>query len=283
MTLGRTIALLIGGLLLLCLSLILYVGMSQDGARRLFDQAQPYLPGQLSVDSIEGRLVGPLLIEGLCYQQQDGLKFCNEIFRFDWRPWSLLKGRLEITELLLSDSALTLPQAESSDQKSASYQGVTLPLEVTIERFSSSRFQIIPSPDGEPLLVDHLRFSATTEDQRLLISDLDFKGLSAELLVDGQVGLDRNLPLSLALEWRYSLPEGTVIAGGGEISGDAKNLQLQQKLQPPVASQLHIDLHDLFGEINWQAVLAVDRIDLAGLVADFPATLAGRVDAEGNL
>ncbi|MEW8378657.1 MAG: hypothetical protein AB2613_10710, partial [Candidatus Thiodiazotropha taylori] len=67
MTLGRTIALLIGGLLLLCLSLILYIGMSQDGARRLLDQAQPYLPGKLSVDSIEGRLVGPLLIKGLCY------------------------------------------------------------------------------------------------------------------------------------------------------------------------------------------------------------------------
>ncbi|MCG8100288.1 MAG: hypothetical protein JAZ05_14475, partial [Candidatus Thiodiazotropha taylori] len=61
------------------------------------------------------------------------------------------------------------------------------------------------------------------------------------------------------------------------------NLQLQQKLQPPLASQLQLDLRDLFGEINWQAVLAVDRIDLAGLVADFPATLAGRVDAEGNL
>ncbi|MBW9269834.1 MAG: translocation/assembly module TamB domain-containing protein [Candidatus Thiodiazotropha sp. (ex. Lucinisca nassula)] len=283
MTPGRTIALLVGGLLLLCLSLILYIGMSQDGARRLFDQAQPYLPGKLSVDTIEGRLAGPLLIKGLCYQQPDGLKFCNEIFRFDWRPWSLLKGRLEITELLLSDSALTLPQDESSDQESVPYQGVTLPLEITIERFSSNRFQLIPRPNGESLLVDHLRFSATTEDQRLLISDLDFKGLSAELLVDGQVGLDRKLPLSLALEWRYSLPEGAVIAGGGKIGGDAASLQLQQELQPPVASQLHIELHDLFGEINWQAVLAIDRVDLAGLVADFPAMLAGRVDAQGNL
>ncbi|MCG8010599.1 MAG: hypothetical protein JAY64_02730, partial [Candidatus Thiodiazotropha weberae] len=269
--------------LLLCLSLILYIGMSQDGARRLIDQAQPYLPGKLSVESIEGRLAGPLLIEGLCYQQQDGLKFCNEIFKFDWRPWSLLKGRLEITELLFSDSALSLPQGESSDQGSTPYQGVMLPLEITIERFSSSRFQLTTSSDGEPLVVDHLKFRATTEDQHLLISDLDFKGFSAELLVDGQVGLDRSLPLSLTLEWRYSLPEGAVIAGAGEINGDAESLQLQQKLQPPIASNLHIDLHDLFGDINWQAVLAVDQIDLAEFVADFPATLGGRVDAQGDL
>ncbi|MCG7983614.1 MAG: translocation/assembly module TamB domain-containing protein [Candidatus Thiodiazotropha lotti] len=283
MTLFRAIALLIGGLLLLCLSLILYIGMSQDGARRLIDQAQPYLPGKLSVDSIEGRLVGPLLIEGLCYQQQDGLKFCNQFFRFDWRPWSLLGGRLEITELLFSDSVLSLPQGETSEQGRAPYQGVTLPLAITIKRFSSSRFQLAASPDGEPLVVDHLRFRATTEDRYLSITDLEFKGLSAELLVDGQVGLDRSLPLSLTLEWRYSLPEGAVIAGAGEINGDAESLQLQQKLQPPIASSLHIDLHDLFGDINWQAVLAVDQIDLAAFVADFPATLGGRVDAQGDL
>ncbi|MCG7898110.1 MAG: translocation/assembly module TamB domain-containing protein [Candidatus Thiodiazotropha weberae] len=283
MTLFRAIALLIGGLLLLCLSLILYIGMSQDGARRLIDQAQPYLPGKLSVESIEGRLAGPLLVEGLCYQQQDGLKFCIEIFKFDWRPWSLLKGRLEITELLFSDSALSLPQGESSDQGSTPYQGVMLPLEITIERFSSRRFQLTTSPDGEPLVVDHLKFRATTEDQHLLISDLDFKGLSAELLVDGQVGLDRNLPLSLTLEWRYSLPEGAVIAGGGDITGDSERFHLQQKLQAPVASDLDIDLYDLFGNANWEALLAVDRVDLAAFVADFPAMLGGRIEAQGNL
>ncbi|MEW8624592.1 MAG: translocation/assembly module TamB domain-containing protein [Candidatus Thiodiazotropha sp.] len=283
MTLYRTIVWSLGGLLLLCLSLILYIGMSQDGARRLFDQVQPYLPGKLSVDSIEGRLAGPLLINGLCYQQQDGLKLCNEIFRFDWRPWSLLKGRLEITELLFSDTTLTLPEGQSSDQGRAPYQGVNLPLEITIERFSSSRFQLAISSDGEPLVVDHLNFGATTEDRHLMITGLDFKGLSAELWVDGSVGLDRELPLSLQLAWRYSLPEGPVIAGEGEITGDAENLQLQQKLQAPVASDIQVDLQDLFGVADWQAVLAVDRAELAAFTADFPATVKAQIEAQGDL
>ncbi len=283
MNLYKGFALFIGGLLLLCLSLILYLGMSQDGARRLFDQARTHLPGSLSVDSIEGRLVGPLLIKGLCYQQPDGLDLCNGILSFDWRPWSLLKGRLEITRLALGDTSLSLPEAESAEQDGAPYQGLNLPLAITIDHFSSNRFQLTTGPDAEPLVVEHLQLSATTLGERLVVTDLDFKGLSAELQVDGSVGLDDSLPLSLQMAWRYSLPEGPVIAGEGEISGDAENLRLHQKLQAPLASDIQVDFQDLFGAVNWQAILAVERADLAPFTAAFPAKLKGRIGAQGDL
>jgi translocation and assembly module TamB len=271
-------------MLLLSLSLVGYFATSQSGARLLFNQAGHYLPGNLSVDLIEGRLVGPLRMIGFCYQQPDGLEVCNDTFRFDWQPWSLLDGRLEVTELLLSDTRVKLPEAgEPAEQQSAPYQGLNLPLAVTIDQFSSSRFQLTTGTEDQPLVVDHLKFSAATEGQRLEISGFDFKGLSAELLVDGYVGLDPALPLSLDLAWRYQLPEGPAIAGAGSVNGDAEHLQLQQKLQNPVASNIQVDLHDLFGTANWQAVVAVQQLDVAAFAADFPAIVEGKIDGQGDL
>ncbi|MEJ2620099.1 MAG: translocation/assembly module TamB domain-containing protein [Candidatus Thiodiazotropha sp.] len=270
-------------MLLLLLSLLGYFATSQSGARLLFDLAGQYLPGNLSVDLIEGRLVGPLRMIGFCYQQPDGLEVCNGSFRFDWQPWSLLNGRLELTDLLLSDTTVKLPEAEPAKQQSGPYQGVNLPLAVTIDHFSSSRFQLSTDADTQPLVVDHLKFSAATEGRRLVISGLDFKGLSAELLADGYVGLDPALPLSLELAWRYQLPDGPEIVGGGSVSGDAERFQLQQKLRNPVASNIQVDLHDLFGAANWQAIVAIQQLDVAAFAADFPAIVKGKIDGQGDL
>jgi translocation and assembly module TamB len=280
---GIVFGVLLGLVLILSLSLLLYIGSSQSGAHRLFALVQTWVPGELSVDAIQGRLAGPLLIKGLRYRQKDGLAFENDILRLDWRPAALLKGRLEIIELGLSNTGLILPEGESETEPAEPFQGLDLPMGITVERFSSDLFKLTGAEGEEPVVIEHLDFRAASEGERLVISKLSFDGLSAKLELDGSVGLDESLPLALNLEWRYSLPEGVVLSGQGEIKGNAKKLRLHQEVAAPLSSVVDVDLMNLLETPSWQAVLLLNEAQLVEFAKEFPATLQGRLSARGDL
>ncbi|MES9942161.1 MAG: translocation/assembly module TamB domain-containing protein [Candidatus Thiodiazotropha sp. 6PLUC2] len=284
----KRIALALGGLLglllLLTLSLLIYIGSSQEGTHRVFDLLQKVVPGELSVTKLEGRLAGPLMIKGLAYRQNDGLVITNDRLSFDWRPSALFKGRLEIIELGLSDTTLTLPESQSETAATSEpYEGVSLPLGITIEQFVSDSFQVLSADSAEPIVIDHLDFKAAIEGDRLHVDELSFDGLSAQLSLDGSLGLDESLPLSLNLDWRYRLPDGPVVSGEGEIQGDAQKLQLHQQLAAPLTSVVDIDLRDLLGVLSWQANWKLEEIRLVEFIQGFPAVVKGSLSAQGDL
>ena len=284
----KRIALVLGGLLglllLFTLILLIYVGASQDGTRWVYNLAQKIVPGELSVTKLEGRLAGPLMIEGLSYRQKDGLVISSARLNFDWRPSSLFKGRLEIIELGLSETELTLAESQpESGTTSEPYEGVSLPLDITIEQFSSDNFQLISTDAAEPVVIDHLDFKAATEDDRLVVDELSFDGMSAQLNLDGALGLDQSLPLSLDLNWRYRLPDGPVLSGEGQIQGDAQQMHIHQQLAAPLSSVIDINLHDLLAVLSWQADWVLEEVRLEAFSQGFPAVLQGRLSAKGDL
>ena len=287
MTVLKRVSLYLAGLsgllLILCLGALIYLGTSQEGARRLFELAKTWLPGELSADSLQGRLAGPLVVKGLRYRQPDGLAFESEILRFDWRPSALLGWRLHILEFELRQSALTLPESEPETTASEPFRGLSLPLAVTLEHFFSEDFLVAPAVDQDPVVIERVEFKAATEGERLLISKLGVEALSAVVDLDGWVGLNESLPLAVNLAWRYSLPDGPELSGEGEISGDLQRMRLQQKLAPPLSGDLDASLSALLESPSWEAVLALDEARLSEFMQGFPARVRGRLSARGNL
>jgi translocation and assembly module TamB len=274
---------LLGIALLLFILLVFYLGSSQDGARRVFKLAQMVVPGELNVTALEGRLAGPLLVTGLSYRQADGLTLLCDRMRFDWQPWSLLQAHLEIIETELSGTTVKLPESEADTKPSEPYQGISLPLKITISRFTSDDFQFTNRSDGEPLVIDSLDMVAKTKGERLEISALNFEGLSARVKLTGYIGLGESMPLSLNLDWQYTLPEGPLISGEGNIQGDAQKLHLIQHLAPPLSSVIDIELSEWFERPSWQASLILKEGRIAEFVEAFPAIVQGRVSAHGDL
>jgi translocation and assembly module TamB len=272
---------LLGLLMLITVALLSYFGASQEGTRHLFELLQEWAPGQLRLTSLEGRLAGPLRITGLAYRQEDGLVIENQRLRFDWQPSALLHGRLSITELGLEHTKITLPRQTETAPKEP-YQGISLPLAISIEGCAVTHLRIQTSPDEQPLSIDSITLNSNTEDHELQISNLYVQALNAEVTITGRMGLDEQLPLHLNLDWRYLTPQGVPLQGKGEIVGDLDHYRFAQHLDSPLLGQVDGDLLEVLNAPNWKAVVKWDEVNLAAFNQDFPALIQGSIMAQGD-
>ncbi|PVV09490.1 MAG: hypothetical protein B6D72_14220 [gamma proteobacterium symbiont of Ctena orbiculata] len=271
-------------LLLLC-SMLYYLTYTHDGSRRLYYLAQRLVPGDLQVDIFHGRLAGPLELSGLVYRQADGLGFRSQRIYLDWHPARLLGLQLDIAELAFTESRLQLPAAgevPDEDAADASFEGVKLPLEVRLGKFSSAGFELLQGEEGDPLRIDRLNLSAATRAGIVAITQFEAEGFSSSLSLQGSLGLGAMLPVAIDLSWSHSLDGGPRLAGEGRLSGDLKKLQLEQQLAPPVAGRLELLLSDLLEEAEWRAELDLEQAELAAFVEAFPASLTARLHAGGS-
>ncbi|MCU7873123.1 MAG: translocation/assembly module TamB domain-containing protein [Candidatus Thiodiazotropha sp. (ex Lucinoma borealis)] len=270
--------------LLIAGSTLFYFTSTHDGTRRLFYLAQKLAPGELQVDALQGRLIGPLELNGLSYRQADGLVLESERLYLDWRPVQLLSLRLTILELALQSTRLHLPQTEQTPKEVPvePFQGVTLPIALTVERFSSEDFEIFQAEGTEPLKVDRLLLSATTEGDQLTVSELVAEGFSANLTLQGTLGLNKTLPMSLDLSWDYQLADGPRLSGKGELSGDLQQIELHQNLASPLLGVLQARLSEVQKSPDWEAKLMLEKGIIAEFSKGFPAVIRGQLHAEGD-
>ncbi|WP_316367607.1 translocation/assembly module TamB domain-containing protein [Candidatus Thiodiazotropha sp. CDECU1] len=282
---ARYISLTILVVLLLACAMLYYLMFTHDGSRRLFYMAQRLAPGDLKVDILHGRLAGPLELTGLVYQQGDGLRFESERIFLDWRPSQLLGLHLDIAELSFKETRVNLPSGQKGSEATPPvepFQGIALPLAITLSRFSSEGFELVQGDAADPVRIDTLNLSAATEGDRLILSQFVVSGFSSELSLQGSIGLDAQLPMAIDLAWTHALPEGPDLAGEGRLSGDLQQIKLTQQLAPPLKGELEALLSDLQGEPGWRAELKLERGELAAFSHEFPALLAGQLHASGS-
>ena len=84
-----------------CLTLMLvYVSTTERGLKQLWVALEPMLPAGLSIENLEGRLIGPLTVTGLKVRRES---FNLDLDRaeLDWTPSRLLSGVLKVDRLAL--------------------------------------------------------------------------------------------------------------------------------------------------------------------------------------
>ena len=121
-------------LLVMLIMLVLGVAVSTNtGLDGLLALAQRLLPGQLSYQRIEGRLIGPLQLEKLRYT--DGpLQIAAERAELEWNPSALFNGLLKIDRLHVDGLDVRLPSGEQSPAPAEPFSlpDIQLPLAVQI-------------------------------------------------------------------------------------------------------------------------------------------------------
>ena len=120
---------------------------TESGLRALAGGAAGLLPGKLAWQALSGRLIGPLRIQGLAYEDASGLEIRLEDFELDWQPLALLHGQLRLQVLHGSGVLVRLPKPRLDDQGSA-LPGLPLELRLDDGRVRGLRIE----RDGQPLL-----------------------------------------------------------------------------------------------------------------------------------
>ncbi|MEZ5582846.1 MAG: hypothetical protein R3F37_08825 [Candidatus Competibacteraceae bacterium] len=131
---------------------IAFLVATETGLLWGLDLAQRVLPGTLSYEQIQGRLIGPLDIRALRYQQ-DELDFRLKHAEFDWQPAKLLSATVYIDHLRVDGIELHLPPPAPNHPKQNPSPSATsiCRCRFTSATFTSAIFKLFPTVLNNPL------------------------------------------------------------------------------------------------------------------------------------
>lgn len=256
-----------------------FFAATETGLRLLWPRLTRALPGELAVESLEGRLIGPIALRGLRYRQ-DGTALTIERLEMNWRPTALLYGKLGITRLRADGVALQLPASAPDEAGRAAFTPPSLPLTLSVADARLGRVSVARA-DTEPTFIESAEFDFDLGPRALEIDSLAVHAGSLRLTARGRIALTGDIAPDLRTDWSLSLPGYAPIKGGGTIAGKLAELRLDQRLEAPASARLQALLRGWPAQPHWEARLEIDETDVRRINASWPE-LAVRAGAEGR-
>lgn len=274
----KRIALAFGILLLVLVAALWWLLGSVSGLRFALARAQGATNGALTVQHAEGRLAGPLRLQGVRYADDQGLEAKVADIALDLRVWPLLRKRAHVLYLKVEGVDVALPKPKPEPTSSQSSFSLQPPLDIVLDNVHVGTVRI--TQDGAPL------FQSNRLD---LAGQWTGKGIELRklslLAPDGHADLNGALVIeagekgdgSAGFAWKVA---GVDYAGTVEAHGDGKRVKADLKLTQPTAVQLTLDAAQS-GDYAWNARLDAPRFDPKPLLGESSLTALG-LALQGN-
>lgn len=272
--------------LVLALALLGWVGTTEAGLRWAAERARPWLPAGVSFEAVDGRLLGPLRVEGLRLEAVDHQIALAQI-DIAWSPRALLAGRLHVDRLAIDGvDVAPAPAPETAATGPPELPGaIGLPLRVRLAEAHIADIRLRP-PAGEAITIERVRFAATAGPGGIALEDLE---LAAPMLaLDGRVALDGRPPFALDghLRWRARHAAlSDAVAGELRLAGSLREPRAEVELAAPQALALSLRARPFAEPLAWGARVVGDDIVPARWLAgapELPLRLDLRAEGEGT-
>ena len=262
-----------------------WLGGTTAGLRFLAARTLPLLPVNVEIAALDGRLVGPIILEGVDFAAPAAT---GKIARVElrWRPASLLWRTLRIDALHVIEPQIEWLGVASSTSTGGPARSAgepfSLPLDVTLEHLAISR-GALRSGDAVALEGIDLELSAALSGQALMLRTLELRSSDGQLSGHARLSMDPTQAWDVDLDWQLAMG-GTDFAGRTRIKGLPSELDVAQDISAPLAAQLAGTVRGLPDQPAWSLDLAVEPLP-AG-TQPWPAALEGfaaRLRIEGDI
>ncbi|WP_233841200.1 translocation/assembly module TamB domain-containing protein [Dyella sp. 2HG41-7] len=247
-----------------------------SGLRFALTELERLTNGAIQVQQAEGRIIGPIDIAQLRYNDGEGTDVVITGVHLEWNVAALLYKRLHVIALSAErvNASLPAPQASSSSS------GFTLkpPIELVLDRVHVGPVAL--SQQGKPLFASNqLDLSGRWTNDGLDIEKLMLRAPDGHIDLDGQLGIGRRYRGKghAQIAWKIN---DTDYAGELTAQGDGRNAQLQVALTQPMAAQLQLDMSQRKNNA-WKAKLDVPAFDPKPLLGNSSLTRLG-VNLQGS-
>jgi translocation and assembly module TamB len=254
----------IAALLLVALlaAVVAWLLATTSGLQFILARAQPLLPVSLDIESVEGRLVGPLSLAGVDIEAP-GFAGRIERIELDWRPVALMRRTAHIDYLRIHAPRLALepgeaPPPETEAPQQADALDFSLPLDVVIGALEISDGSV--HVDGAPV-IEAVRLSLAGEavKQRLSVSRLELSSDRGDVSGHLNAGLDAATAWDVDLRWRVVLEESP-LEGHTRVAGRLEALELRQEVSGLLEARLEGRIEGLPGQPDWDLQLQLDPL-----------------------
>jgi translocation and assembly module TamB len=275
---------LVAGLLLATL-LLVWLTTTQSGFDWTYQRAKSYLPQELTIKKVTGRLIGPMSIEGLEYTLDKHSVKADQI-TFDWSPGALLSTNVGIHRVHVKSLEIQLPPSDSAESDSAEkailLPNLHLPWRLTLEEVLVESINL--NQGGESFRLRQAKLNATALLGKVSIEEFSIEGDNFSLNIEGTLRPNKHYRHDLDIQWQASLPSKAMIQGHGQLAGNLKTTRITQVLSGALTLSLKANLHNLLDELSWQANADISALDTRQLNAQWPPfTGSLKLESKGDL
>lgn len=266
------------GLGLLALVLLLAAAVwfligTETGTGWGWSLARGYLPDSVSIETVEGRLLGPLTVTGVTVDTAAARVRIDRL-HLAWRPGALRLRRLVVDTLDVDGVDVALKPTEAPAEESPPFEppeAIELPVAVELRAFELDDFRLRTAPEAEPQVVERLRLAATLADSGWSLRDLEATGPLFDVSGGAELTPRRPYPLEAALDWTARLPDLAPVPGRTRVEGDLTELAVDQRVAEPYNLRAEATLRDIFEALALDARVRLTDTRVAEIRADLPA------------
>ena len=254
----KRIAIAFAVLLLVVAAALWWLLGSNAGLRFALARAQAATDGALHVQQAQGRLIGPLDLAGVHYDDGKGLVASVAKLHLDLRFWPLLARRVHVLALQTDGVEVALPRPAPENTSNPAGFSLQPPVELTLDRVHVGTVKV--TRDGRPLFVSsQLDLAGNWTRRGIELSRLALQAPDGHVDLAGTLALGRNYQgdSKAGFAWKVG---GTDYAGKLVAHSDGKQAHLGLTLSAPTVAQLQLDLSQ-GGDHAWTGKLDVPRFD----------------------
>ncbi|MEN8215763.1 MAG: translocation/assembly module TamB domain-containing protein [Pseudomonadota bacterium] len=243
--------------LIILMSTLAWLISTEAGLRFIVAQAQQWSPGELKIDTLQGRLLDKISLTGLSYQDEETAMQVDS-FLLNWDSSALLGAKLHVKQLHIDGIDLDLPKTEEEKESAPlSIPDIELPVQIALDDVQIKQVTI-RTPGAEPFVIDSIELRSTTTSV-LSLQHLQVKSPLFNAKLAGDVGLIAPHTVQVDLNWSANLPDFSV-AGQGQLSGDTQKLVLTHSVSEPLEIELNTTVSDVLGALKMEADLSWQEI-----------------------
>ena len=255
-----------------------------SGLRFALARAQAITHGALHVQQAHGRLIGPLDLSGVRYDDGKGTLVRVATLHLDLRFWPLLRQRVHVLALDVDGADVALPKPSPDDTSGSSTFSLKPPVELVLDRVHVGSVKV--TQGGEPLFASNrLDLAGSWTNHGIELRQLALQAPDGHAELDGRmaVGPGHQGSGKASFAWKVGT---TDYAGNLAARSDGKLAHLELELTAPLAARLQLDLTQGGGDA-WTATLDAPRFDPKPLLGDgslksVAANLRGHGDRYGG-
>jgi translocation and assembly module TamB len=251
-----------------------------SGLRFALARVQAATDGAFRVQHAQGRLIGPLDLAGVRYDDGKGTVANVAKAHLDLRFWPLLTRRVHMLALDVDGVVVALPKPAPDQTPDSSSFSLQPPVELILDRAHVGTVTV--TQDGQPLFASsQLDLAGSWTDRGFEISQLALQAPDGHIELTGTLGIGKNHQGDSKARFAWKLGD-TQYAGSLDARSDGKRGHLDLKLTAPMVVQLQLDLSQ-GSDYAWTARLDAPRFDPKPLLGESSLkTLAVAVQGHGD-
>ncbi|MES2625492.1 MAG: translocation/assembly module TamB domain-containing protein [Pseudomonadota bacterium] len=300
-----SVVVIIGGLLVMIASAVLYVGLTETGTRWVLERVRTTIdasPGsEVQWREAEGTLLSGLTVRdfSLTTNTESGtIAIAIPYLTFSWQPLGLLKYAVVIDPLQVEGLSYTANSAAQDEppMTADAFRDLLFGLPVSIELQDVAIRNISVRQNDSNFVLSRLTGSAALDSERLQLTDLQV--VQDVTVVSGELVMSNTLETEGDILWRTRIAERDY-SGELNVAGDLQQLQLTHVLAQPVqinssgtltpgflaGSELSLDLRHTFATLDLasfgQQNIVLQQGDI--VTAGAPASLAITGSVQGQV